>query len=163
MIYVIEAGPDGPLKIGSTVNVEQRMKDLQTGNHEELTIVMSFEGGATLEHQIHKDLKDYQIRKSGEWFKRDDQVFLYLRDLQSVNPKTETIDGDEYIVLWRDTEKSSTEFCPFCGNRHKHGQGDGHRLTHCVPGKETITRQSDGKIFSQRSGYIIRTKSLQGT
>lgn len=161
MIYVIEAGIDGPLKIGTAFRPEQRKKGLQVGNHNDLTILMTFEGGPALETQIHKDLEQYKIRKDGEWFHHVEGVLSYLIKLQTVNPKTETHDGKEYITLWRETVESMTDFCPFCGSRHQHGIGDGHRVSHCAPGEETFTRQSDGKVFYQKNGYFVRTKNNQ--
>jgi len=159
MIYVIETGPEDPIKIGTAFRPEKRMKTLQSGNHNPLKIMMSFEGGHGLESKIHKDLEQYRVKPSKEWFRRTDEVFAYLIKLQTVNPKTEIHEGKEYIVLWRETVESETDFCPFCGSRHQHGIGDGHRSSHCAPGEETFTRQSDGKIFYQKNGYFVRTKN----
>jgi hypothetical protein len=156
MIYVIEESINGPIKIGTAVNLEKRLKSLQCGNPRQLNIIMTFEGGPVLENKIQKDLSKYKIRD--EWFYRVDEVFSYLKNLSTIEPKTEFQDGKEYIVLWRDTEESPTEFCPFCGKRHTHGQGDGHRETHCAFGEETFIRKSNGKVFKQSQGYIVRTK-----
>ena len=159
MIYVIEEGLNGPLKIGTTVNLEERLKTLQGGNSKQLQIIMSFECGSKLESKIHNDLTEFKIREKGEWFYRDDKVFKYLNHISPIEPKTEFQDGEEYIVLWRENEESPTDFCPFCGKRHIHGKGDGHRVSHCAFGEDTFTRKSDGKIFKQSQGYIVRTKN----
>jgi len=160
MIYVLEEGINGPIKIGTSTNPPKRMKSLQSGNPKKLNIIMLFEGGRSLENKIHKDLSNdrNRNRKDGEWFERNDVVFKYLNELSPVQPKTEWLNGYEYIVLWRETEKSPTDFCPFCGKRHTHGLGDGHRIEHCAFGNETFTRKSDGKIFEKNKGYIVRTK-----
>ena len=81
--------------------------------------------------------------------------------IDALEPKTEWLEGNEYIVLWRETEESPTAFCPFCGKRHTHGQGDGHRTEHCAFGNETFVRKSDGKIFESRRGYLVRTKKAK--
>ena len=159
MIYVLEEGINGPIKIGTAVNPKKRLQSLQGGNSKQLNMIMTFEGGSALENQIHKDLAKYKIRDEGEWFYRVDEVFSYLKNLSTIEPETEFHDGKEYVVLWRDTEESPTEFCPWCGKRHTHGQGDGHRVTHCGFGQETFTRNSDGKVFNQSQGYIIKTKN----
>jgi hypothetical protein len=160
MIYVLEEGINGPIKIGTSSNPTKRKKYLQIGNSKQLNLIMVFEGGRSLENKIHKDLSKHRdrSRKDGEWFNRNDAVFKYLNELSPVEPKTEWLNGYEYIVLWRETEESPTDFCPFCGKRHTHGQGDGHRTEHCAFGNETFTRKSDGKIFEQNKGYIVRTK-----
>ncbi|MFW8602511.1 GIY-YIG nuclease family protein [Desulfobacterota bacterium M19] len=159
MIYVIEEGTNGPLKIGTTVDIEKRIKTLQAGNSKQLNVIMTFEGGPSLENKIHKALDKHRVPGTKEWFYRVDEVFSYIQKLSTIEPKTEIQDGKEFIVLWRDTEKSPTEFCPWCGKRHAHGQGDGHRVTHCAFGEETFIRNSDGKVFNQSQGYIIRTKN----
>jgi len=161
MIYVIEEGLNGPLKIGTTVNLEERLKTLQSGNSKQLNIIMSFKGDSKLESKIHKDLAEFKIREKGEWFYRNEKVFLYLNKLSPIEPKTEIQDGQEYIVLWRKNEESYTDFCPFCGKRHIHGKGDGHRASHCAFGEDTFIRQSDGKVFKQSQGYIVRTKKTK--
>lgn len=160
MIYVIEEGINGPIKIGTSINPAKRIKSLQGGNSQQLNIIMAFEGGRSLENKIHKDLSEHRdrSREGGEFFCRNDAVFKYLNELSPVQPKTELLNGREYIVLWRETEKSLTDFCPFCGIRHIHGQGDGHRSAHCAFGNETFIRKSDGKVFERDKGYIVRTK-----
>ncbi len=159
MIYVIEEGLNGPLKIGTTDNLEKRLKTLQGGNSKQLHIIMSFEGDSKLESKIHNDLAEFKIRKKGEWFHRDEKVFSYLKNISPIEPKTEFHNGEEYIVLWRENEESPTDFCPFCGKRHIHGKGDGHRVSHCAFDDGIFTRKSDGKIFKQSQGYFVRTKN----
>ena len=161
MIYVFEEDINGPIKIGTTSNPAKRKKTLQSGNSKPLHLIMEFEGGHSLENKIHKDLAKHRIREDGEWFSRNHAVFKYLNELSPVEPKTEWREGNEYIVLWRGTEESPTDYCPFCGKRHTHGQGDGHRTEHCAFGNDTFTRKSDGKIFKQSQGYVVRTKKLK--
>ena len=33
-----------------------------------------------------------------------------------------------------------TFFCPFCGRKHIHGAGSGHRIAHCYPSELAPTR-----------------------
>ena len=158
MIYVIEEGLNGSIKIGYAKNPDKRKLTLQGGNSRALNIITIFEGDMSLEKKIHRDLSKHRIRKDGEWFYRNEEVFGYLNKLSPIEPKTEWQNGEEYIVLWRETEDSPTDYCPFCGKRHSHGQGDGHRTSHCAFGNDTFTRKSDGKIFKQSRGYVVRTK-----
>ena len=159
MIYVIEEGINGPVKIGTAVDIKKRIKALQAGNSKKLNLLITFEGDRSLECKIHKALDKYRIPGTKEWFYRVNEVFSYLQKLSTVEPSTEIQDDQEYIVLWRDTEKSPTEFCPWCGKRHFHGQIDGHRAAHCTFGKKTFTRRSDGKVFKQSQGYIVKTRN----
>lgn len=62
------------------------------------------------------------------------------------------------LVLYRDDEGSRTDVCPFCGDKHVHGEGDGHRSPHCIVDGATVVA-SDGTILHQKDGYILRTRT----
>ena len=70
--YVYVIGPDkGPIKIGFTNNLENRLRTIQTGNPERIKIHYSIEFKSekdmrAAEKKIHKSLS--HKRKKGEWF-----------------------------------------------------------------------------------------------
>ena len=69
-VYAIQAG-DGPVKIGSSQNVQGRLKALQTGNASPLNIrkwIGPFETkkASEMERALHEKFKHYRVR--GEWF-----------------------------------------------------------------------------------------------
>lgn len=71
-IYFVQAGRNGPIKIGSAINVQKRLESLQTGNHEELFLVHQFrtkspKNALFIEKRIHRHLSKKLLR--GEWFK----------------------------------------------------------------------------------------------
>jgi len=78
MIYVIQAGKNGPVKIGQTSGeIKDRISQLQTGCPYELKLVWLFpKGTIEAEAQAHKDLEAERIR--GEWFKPSLEVFNYI-------------------------------------------------------------------------------------
>lgn len=47
-----------------------------------------------------------------------------------------------------------TERCLFCGKKHLHGIGEGHRVAHCVDSVELTL--PDGRKISNRDGYILK-------
>ena len=69
-VYVIQAA-SGAVKIGIAANVQSRLSDLQSANHEKLTVVHTL-GFATrrvaqaVEQAMHESYAPYSIR--GEWF-----------------------------------------------------------------------------------------------
>lgn len=79
-VYFVRAGNTGPIKIGVAVNVDNRLKTLQTGNHLELRLVAKIKcrskaDAYSMERNLHKKFKGKHIR--GEWFSstiRLDQV-----------------------------------------------------------------------------------------
>ena len=80
----------------------------------------------------------------------------FVKNIQIAEYET---DGNRsWTVLWRDSEDSKTDHCPFCGERHIYGIGDGHRGAHCTGGKTEIYAK-DGTVLYQKHGYIIRTRS----
>lgn len=78
------------VKIGLAVNVERRVKELQTGNARQLEAVlaigpMSEKTAATLERHLHRRFK--RLRLKGEWFEPD--VVRRLQNLTNLS-----YDGD---------------------------------------------------------------------
>jgi len=69
MIYFIQAGDKGAVKIGFAKDVEKRFAALQTGNHETLRLLKEIQGEIELEQEIHSLLKKYHVR--GEWYTPD--------------------------------------------------------------------------------------------
>lgn len=71
-VYFVQAGPNGPIKIGYARRVEKRIEDLQVANHEELKLVASFpcpslSNAQATERNLHRLFQKQHIR--GEWFK----------------------------------------------------------------------------------------------
>lgn len=71
-IYLIRAGSKGAIKIGVAKDVDKRIDQLQTGNHQELELIYSCDLGSekkafNIESQLHSIYKHHNIR--GEWFK----------------------------------------------------------------------------------------------
>lgn len=68
----------------------------------------------------------------------------------------------EGILILKCTERQDgcgliTEPCPFCGKRHFHGHGEGHRVAHCLETKE-ITLPS-GKVVCNTE-YILKKEPI---
>jgi hypothetical protein len=59
-----------------------------------------------------------------------------------------------YPIAKRKKGTSKIDECPFCGEKHTHGLGNGHRLTHCSGNyfKEIII---NGNVIKQERGYFI--------
>ena len=66
MIYFIQSGHDGPIKIGKAVNPHSRIKELQTGSAEKLILLATLDVEDEAEGELHKALDGSRVR--GEWF-----------------------------------------------------------------------------------------------
>lgn len=75
-MYFIQAGENGPIKIGSSINPEKRRGLLQMGNAEELKVVLAIPGGERRERAAHKRFRHLRIR--GEWFLPGFQLTSYI-------------------------------------------------------------------------------------
>ena len=152
MIYFIQFGTDGPIKIGTAVDPIVRLRTLQTGTPEPLTLLAVVPGGRTREAEVHRALAHH--RRSGEWFEPDDEVFEFVRTLQS--PEYVVDGAKAYAVLRRLDEHTPTLACPFCGRNHSHGLGDGHRVAHCVEPSHPEMHVG-AHVLRARDGYFLKT------
>lgn len=79
-IYFCQAGgPDGPVKIGITVEVAGRLGSLKTGHHDELRLLALVNGTVKDEKALHRRFAEY--RKRGEWFEFGPRLKKYVESL----------------------------------------------------------------------------------
>ena len=155
MIYFIQAGENGPIKIGASSVPRFHLDRLQQGNHEKLTIVAEIPGERNLGKKVQADLKAFE--RGRQWFYPTDEVLDYIEKMQWV--EYEITDAVPVAVLWRDSEDSETDHCPFCGERHTHEGKDGHYEAVCAKAWLYHQRESkDGTTLKREDGYIIRTR-----
>ena len=110
MIYFIQHGNDGPVKIGSAIGegakcVIKRLDTLQTGNPMKLRIIGFCQGGEKEEILLHKQFRKHRI--SGEWFDLKDELINLIMNLSNLNEKEqvlykETISIDELVKKVQD-------------------------------------------------------------
>ena len=71
------------------------------------------------------------------------------------------LNDKHYAVLRRKSESMPLESCVFCGESHKHGIGDGHRIAHCVNKPIVLVIDADAEgndiIVSSGDGYYVET------
>jgi Tfp pilus assembly ATPase PilU len=71
LVYLIQAGDNGPILIGTTTDksIRQRTNTIQHGNHEPLHVLAAYDGDQHLERQLHVRFADHRIR--GDWYSPD--------------------------------------------------------------------------------------------
>jgi len=105
MIYFIQAGSLGPIKIGRTNNgAKEKLKELQVGCPEKLYLVGTIEGNKTREGQLHYKFKKYQIR--GEWYEPKAELTAYI--YKNAN-KIQLISDETFTGIDLDAEMIKTE------------------------------------------------------
>jgi hypothetical protein len=81
-VYFIQAGgPDGPVKIGSSFDVSNRLSTFQIGNHVELYLLGSYRvtGADIWEIRLHRRLEASCIR--GEWYAWSDAIAAAMAEM----------------------------------------------------------------------------------
>ena len=66
-VYFIQAGDDGPIKIGWAESVARRRSQLQVQTYLKLSVRAMIDGDQGVEKRLHDRFKRHLIR--GEWFK----------------------------------------------------------------------------------------------
>ncbi|MFI2816818.1 GIY-YIG nuclease family protein [Vreelandella piezotolerans] len=70
---------DGLIKIGSSMNVQQRIEQLSSGAAENLELLGHINGSTVFEKAVHQDLEKH--KKHGEWFFGSAEVLSYIYGL----------------------------------------------------------------------------------
>lgn len=72
VVYFVQAKSGGPIKIGTTANLERRFVVLQSGSPVTLVVIGAVPGGAMLEAALHRRLANHRLH--GEWFADTEDV-----------------------------------------------------------------------------------------
>lgn len=80
-VYIVQAGRDGPIKIGYSTQFEKRWSGLQTASPIRLYLLARIRGGKDKEEELHIAFGEY--RRRGEWFNPGPKLVKFIRDLQN--------------------------------------------------------------------------------
>lgn len=72
MVYFIQGDITGLVKIGQSVDVKSRIRQLQTGSAERLKIIANMSGD---EKHFHQMFSKHRVR--GEWFSLSDEMLMF--------------------------------------------------------------------------------------
>lgn len=76
LVYFIQAGLDGPIKIGHSRNVTKRLRKLQMSSPVQLRLIHVEPGGELRERELHEQFAT--ARTHGEWFNAVADLYAYL-------------------------------------------------------------------------------------
>ena len=80
MVYFIQAGDNGPIKIGTSSVPQMHVDRLQQGNHEELRLIAVIPGERSLAEKVRADLKASELGR--KWFHATDEVLDYIEKIK---------------------------------------------------------------------------------
>ena len=100
-VYFIRAGKNGPVKIGSAVDVQRRLEFLQTAHWEDLTLIREVTGDGKTERRFHWMFASHRIRR--EWFRFHPDMLIATPDEKTMDvppaeePKRDTTTDAQLI------------------------------------------------------------------
>lgn len=77
IIYFVRSSA-GPIKIGVTKNIRNRLQQIQGQSPHKVSLISAFCGSSVLEREIHKRFSDGRL--FGEWFSCSPQLIAYAAD-----------------------------------------------------------------------------------
>lgn len=80
---------EGPIKIGHSVNEENRLERLQVAHPYTIAIITKFQGTRADEELLHEFFSHNRLR--GEWFRRDDVILKVIHMVRKGIPFSEVI------------------------------------------------------------------------
>jgi len=72
-------GSENLVKIGSSVNPQNRIKELEIGNPQKMYLIAAFANMGNIESEMHKKFDHLRVR--GEWFRYTDEIHAIIREL----------------------------------------------------------------------------------
>lgn len=155
MIYFIQVGTSGHIRIGCSIEPWKRIKQLQRRHLETLHLLKTLPGSHERKREIYKELFPYKIQSN--CYEPESKVRAYIFNLLG-EPEYEVREGHAYAVLRRDTTSSETDPCPFCGAKHIQEEVDELQPTQCSSLEAREKIRAGGITLWKSNGYIIRTR-----
>lgn len=78
VVYFVQSGEGGHIKIGTASDFPKRLQALQTGNPERLTVLGTLPGSLSEEADIHDQFS--HLRARGEWFRPEPELLDYIKE-----------------------------------------------------------------------------------
>lgn len=114
MIYFLQVGNDGPIKIGRSNNPEARVTDIQVGNPFPVNLLLKLDVGDNwdnlMEHSLHSQFARYRLQ--GEWFAPVPALYEKIQEL-SIEASKSVVDLE--WIRERILPCSLTRLCNECG------------------------------------------------
>jgi hypothetical protein len=99
VIYFIQCGPGGPIKIGNSVAPRERLKALQHACPYELTLLACCDGFASRELWAQERFAPHHIR--GEWYHPAPEIMRLIAEIGP--PPASPVDS---VAVWAETSRN---------------------------------------------------------
>lgn len=141
LLYFIQSGDSGPIKIGVSKNIASRLNQLQTGHPEKLTVIGICKGGYFEEKRLHSVFAAF--RRKGEWFTPHKKILEYVWD-------NSLIRSESVNVQLRDVK----------GGRPKQKRDDSNPIAEEIPKHLSTTKHDSSGSTAADSDFTIDIQEL---
>lgn len=132
MIYFIQQGEDGPVKIGYATVIEKRFRALQSASPYPLKVIGSMQGSVVDEKKLHLQFSKHRLQ--GEWFEPDIEIIKYAADLLVIPSRQEAM---SIVVLEAGITGTPVMLTDQCGFNAIETIGGGRVVAASVAGLQT--------------------------
>jgi hypothetical protein len=80
LVYFVQAGEDGPIKIGWSQHLDHRKASLQTANAHKLRVLGTVPGTRRREAALHAQFAHLRMEGGEEWFRNSFEIHEFLRN-----------------------------------------------------------------------------------
>lgn len=107
MVYFIQQGSNGPIKIGRATNPVQRLRNIQVANPWRCRLLGTVDGSKREEAAMHARFSD--DRMDGEWFRPSPRLYRYI--VTRTTPQIDCTHGEGQCP---DCLRPHVGVCPMC-------------------------------------------------
>lgn len=103
-LYFIQVGGEvGPIKIGYSVDVEDRLKSITTSSPTKPVLLAKFQfenvdHARHYEQRLHREVF-WDLRKNGEWFECDPRILRLIQTMRMVEERNRPTGTDETVRI----------------------------------------------------------------
>ena len=119
MVYFILCNNEF-VKIGYSANVEQRLKQLQTGNPYPLKLLLVLKGLKDTEKGIHEEFSGSRV--NGEWFRYKSMLRYTINSIIEAKLDASKINVQEFVTLGRIFKMQQDHKKYLKGKKKTHGK-----------------------------------------
>jgi len=82
VVYFLQEGDVGPIKIGFTTDLTGRIKTLQTSNSKQLNLILDIPGNKDIESFLHKKFIRDKVKEGGgdEWYHPSFELTNFIKN-----------------------------------------------------------------------------------
>jgi hypothetical protein len=82
-VYFLQESSIGAIKIGTTKNVNTRVRTAATYTPHTLSVIASISGNHEIKIDLHRRFADARIRRRGEWFRPVPELLAYIAEIKA--------------------------------------------------------------------------------